>query len=62
MFDNLKNHKKYKKMKLGSNKIDNLYTFYKAISNFPFINPIYILRIYSKIKNTCKKNEYNNFF
>jgi len=38
-----------------------IYTYCKAISNFPFINPIYILCIYSKIKNTCKKNEYNNF-
>jgi len=38
-----------------------IYTYYKAISIFPFINPIYIPRIYSKLKNTCKKNEYNIF-
>ena len=31
------------------------YTYYKAFSNFPFINPIYIPLIYSKIKNTYKK-------
>jgi len=45
---------------LYSNEIDNnnsLYTYYKAISNFPFINLIYIPRIYSKIKNTCKKKK-----
>jgi len=35
----------------------------KLFPKFPFINPIYIPRIYSKIKNIySKKNEYNNFF
>ena len=43
---------------LCSNEIDNnynLYTYYRTTSNFPFINPIYIPRIYSKIKNNMQK-------
>jgi len=54
-----------KKNRLCSNKINNnknLCTYYNAVSNFPFISPIYILRIYSKIKKYIqKKNENNNF-
>ncbi|KAG4103952.1 hypothetical protein H8356DRAFT_1372676 [Neocallimastix lanati (nom. inval.)] len=37
------------------NNNNNLYNYYRAISNFSFINPIYIPRIYLKTKNTCKK-------
>ena len=50
---------KIQKNRFYSNEIDNnnnLYTYYKAISNFPLL-PYF----YSKIKNIYKKNEYNNF-
>jgi len=40
---------------------DALYKEYKAISNFPFINPDYIVEIYNKIKNKCKENNFEQF-
>ena len=52
------------KNRLCSNEIDNnnnLYEFYKAISNFPFINPGYIFIIFEKIYNTCEQKNYKNF-
>eukprot|EP00833_Pecoramyces_ruminatium_P003019 jgi/Orpsp1_1/1177051/evm.model.c7180000060003.1 len=44
---------------INSNK--DLYKEYKAISNFPFINPEYIFEIYCKIKNRCKENKFEQF-
>ena len=40
---------------------DALYKEYKAISNFPFINPDYIVEIFYKIKNKCKENNLEQF-
>eukprot|EP00833_Pecoramyces_ruminatium_P014750 jgi/Orpsp1_1/1188782/evm.model.d7180000067137.1 len=40
---------------------DNIYTYYKNISNLPFINPKYVFDIYIKIKRECQKKEYKNF-
>ena len=40
---------------------DALYKEYKAISNFPFINPDYIVEIFYKIKNRCKENNFEQF-
>ena len=34
---------------------NNIYVYYKAILNLPFINPNYIFDIYIKIKRTCQK-------
>ena len=42
-------------------KNDDIYTYYKAISNLPFINPEYIYDIYVKIAFLSKKNKYDNF-
>ncbi|ORX61817.1 hypothetical protein BCR32DRAFT_251741 [Anaeromyces robustus] len=52
------------KNKLCFNEVDNnndVYVYYKAISNLPFINPEYIFDIYFKIKSACKKKNYSNF-
>ncbi|ORX63274.1 hypothetical protein BCR32DRAFT_307873 [Anaeromyces robustus] len=38
-----------------------IYMYYKAISNFPFINPDYIFDIYNKIKRECQENNYNQY-
>jgi len=38
-----------------------LYKEYKVISNFPFINPDYIVEIYYEIKNKCKENNFEQF-
>ena len=42
-------------------KNDDIYTYYKAISNLPFINPEYIFDVYVKIAFLSKKNKYDNF-
>jgi len=39
-------------MKVESNH--KIYLFYKAIANFPFINPEYIFDIYNYIKIICQ--------
>ncbi|KAG4089038.1 hypothetical protein H8356DRAFT_1432268 [Neocallimastix lanati (nom. inval.)] len=40
---------------------NDVYIYYKAISNLPFINPNYIFDIYIIIKRICQKKKYNNF-
>ncbi|KAG4101048.1 hypothetical protein H8356DRAFT_1034900 [Neocallimastix lanati (nom. inval.)] len=40
---------------------NDVYIYYKAISNLPFINPNYIFDIYIIIKRICQKKMYNNF-
>ncbi|KAL6590945.1 hypothetical protein U3516DRAFT_805813 [Neocallimastix sp. 'constans'] len=40
---------------------NDVYIYYKAISNLPFINPCYIFDIYIRIKTICQKKKYNNF-
>ena len=45
------------KNKLYYNEVENnnkIYLFYKAITNFPFINPEYIFYIYNYIKFICQ--------
>ena len=42
-------------------KIKDLYIYYNNISNFPFINPVYIYDIYSKIKSECQEHNYIQF-
>ena len=39
---------------------NDVYIYYKAISNLPFINPNFIFDIYIIIKRICQK-KYNNF-
>jgi len=51
-----------KKNKLCYNEVkndNNIFIYYKAISNLPFINPEYIFDIYVKIKSI--KNNYCQF-
>ncbi|KAG4081734.1 hypothetical protein H8356DRAFT_1756662 [Neocallimastix lanati (nom. inval.)] len=40
---------------------NDVYIYYKAISNLPFINPNYIFDIYIIIKRICQKKKYINF-
>ena len=40
----------------------DLYEEYKAISNFPFINPEYIAEVFFKIKNECKGKQFFDQF
>ncbi|OUM58212.1 hypothetical protein PIROE2DRAFT_16586 [Piromyces sp. E2] len=40
---------------------NNLKTYYKAILNFPFINPEYIFDICMNIEIECRRNNYNDF-
>jgi len=40
---------------------NNIYIYYKAISNFPYINPMYINDIYKKIENECQSLSYYQF-
>jgi len=50
----------YKKLCYNEVKNDNnIFIYYKAISNLPFINPEYIFDIYVKIKSI--KNNYCQF-
>jgi len=42
-------------------KNNDVYIYYKAISNLPFINPNYIFDIYIIIKRICQEKKYNNF-
>ena len=52
------------KNKLCYNEVENnhkIYLLYKAITNFPFINPEYIFDIYNYIKIICKIYNYFNF-
>jgi len=60
----LKNKKK-KKNKLCYNEVkndNNIFIYYKAISNLPFINPEYIFYIYVIIKIKSIKNNCCQFF
>ena len=53
-----------KKKKLGYNKVkkwNNIFIYYKAISNLPFINPECIFDIYVIIKIKSIKNNYCQF-
>ncbi len=53
-----------KKNKLCYFEVENnndIYVYYKFISNLPFINPEYIIDIYERIKKECEKNDYNQF-
>jgi len=52
------------KNKLCYNEVESnqkIYLFYKAITNFPFINPEYIFDIYNYIKIICQIYNYFNF-
>ncbi|KAG4104447.1 hypothetical protein H8356DRAFT_1369830 [Neocallimastix lanati (nom. inval.)] len=52
------------KNKLCYNEVENhhkIYLLYKAITNFPFINPEYIFDIYNYIKIICQIYNYFNF-
>ena len=52
------------KNKLCYNEVEynyNIYLFYKAINNFPFINPEYIFDIYNYIKIIYQANNYFHF-
>ena len=52
------------KNKLCHNEVEynyNIYLFYKAINNFPFINPEYIFDIYNYIKIICQAKNYFHF-
>ncbi|ORY47992.1 hypothetical protein LY90DRAFT_508976 [Neocallimastix californiae] len=52
------------KNKLCYNEVENnhkIYLLYKAITNFPFINPEYIFDIYNYIKIICQIYNYLNF-
>ena len=40
---------------------NDVYIYYKAISNLPFINSNYIFDIYIIIKRIYQKKKYNNF-
>ncbi|KAG4106309.1 hypothetical protein H8356DRAFT_1286690 [Neocallimastix lanati (nom. inval.)] len=57
LFEELKKECKaleVQKNKLCYNEVESnhkIYLFYKAITNFPFINPEYIFDIYNYIKN-----------
>ncbi|KAG4094982.1 hypothetical protein H8356DRAFT_1399656, partial [Neocallimastix lanati (nom. inval.)] len=47
------------------NEVENnndLYIYYKYISNFPLINSKYINYIYDKIKSECHEHNYDLFF
>ena len=60
----IKDCQKFKKNKLCYNKVEynyNIYLFYKAINNFPFINPEYIFDIYNYIKIIYQANNYFHF-
>ncbi|KAL6625890.1 hypothetical protein U3516DRAFT_537518, partial [Neocallimastix sp. 'constans'] len=51
------------KNKLCYNEVESnhkIYLFYKAITNFPFINPEYIFDIYNYIKIICQIYNYFN--
>ena len=56
-------------MKVQKNKLcykevesdNDIYIYYKAITNFPFINPDYIIDIYNKIKKICEDKNNKNF-
>ena len=53
-----------KKNELCYNEVkdnNNICNYYKAISNFPFINPEYIFDIYNDIKEICQTQNYNQF-
>ena len=43
------------------NQNRDLYVYYNAILNLPFINPNYILDIFHKIKKSCIEKNYNQF-
>ena len=52
------------KNKLCYNEVEGdneIYIYYKAITNFPFINPDYIIDIFNKIKKICDEKKYKNF-
>ncbi|KAG4089357.1 hypothetical protein H8356DRAFT_1347138 [Neocallimastix lanati (nom. inval.)] len=38
-------------------KYNNIYSYYKAISYLPFVNPEYIIDIYDKIRCETKNND-----
>ena len=40
---------------------NDLYIYYKAITNFPFINSEYIIDIFNKIKSKCQQKNHNTF-
>ncbi|ORX76575.1 hypothetical protein BCR32DRAFT_303757 [Anaeromyces robustus] len=55
---------KIQKYKLCHNEVEhnhNIYLFYKAVTNFPFINPEYIFDIYNYIKIICQVYNYYHF-
>ncbi|ORY81110.1 hypothetical protein LY90DRAFT_500205 [Neocallimastix californiae] len=55
---------RHHKNKICYNEVNHnrdLYVYYNAILNLPFINPNYILDIFHKIKKSCIENNYNQF-
>ena len=52
------------KNKLCYNEVESdndILIYYKTITNFPFINPYYIIDIYNKIKKICDAKKSKNF-
>ena len=50
--------------RLGYKEVEDnniIHSYYKAISNLPFINPEFIIDIFKKIKKKCQKHNYLQF-